>query len=119
VSFERSLGFGWLEAIHPDDRDPTQRAWSEAQKKGEYYIEHRVRREADREHLWHQTRAKPIEGENSGSSDWVGTRRCRPAMALHTDGRRIFVQEVLLEFACPVAVDVVRNPAKADSEPIK
>jgi hypothetical protein len=34
VSFDRSLGFGWLEAIHPDDRDATQRAWSEAQKKG-------------------------------------------------------------------------------------
>ena len=68
VSFDRSLGFGWLEAIHPDDRDLTQRAWSEAQKKGEYYIEHRVRREADREYLWHQTRAKPIEGENSGST---------------------------------------------------
>jgi PAS domain S-box-containing protein len=27
LSFDQSLGFGWLEAIHPDDREPTQRAW--------------------------------------------------------------------------------------------
>jgi len=73
LSFDRSLGSGWLEAIHPDDLDATQRAWGEAQTKGEYYIEHRVRRETDGEYLWHQTRAKPIEGENSVSSDWVGT----------------------------------------------
>jgi PAS domain S-box-containing protein len=73
LSFDASLGLGWLEAIHPDDRDATQSAWHEARSKGEYYIEHRVRREADGKYLWHQTRAKPLEGESAASSDWVGT----------------------------------------------
>jgi PAS domain S-box-containing protein len=75
VGFADSLGFGWLEAIHPDDREATQNAWREARSKGEYYIEHRVRREVDGEYLWHQTRAKPLEGERevSGEKDWVGT----------------------------------------------
>ena len=73
LSFDASLGLGWLEAVHPDDRDATQSAWHEARLKGEYYIEHRVRREADGEYLWHQTRAKPLEGESAASSDWVGT----------------------------------------------
>jgi PAS domain S-box-containing protein len=73
LSFDASLGLGWLEAVHPDDRDATQSAWHEARLKGEYYIQHRVRREADGEYLWHQTRAKPLEGESAASSDWVGT----------------------------------------------
>src|SRR5436190_400263 len=73
LSFEASLGFGWLEAVHPDDRAATQNAWQEACLKGEYYIEHRVRREVDGEYLWHQTRAKPLEGDSGASSDWVGT----------------------------------------------
>jgi PAS domain S-box-containing protein len=73
LSFDASLGLGWLEAIHPDDREATQSAWQEARSKGEYYIEHRVRRETDGEYLWHQTRAKPLEGESGASSDWVGT----------------------------------------------
>jgi PAS domain S-box-containing protein len=73
LGFEASLGLGWLEAVHADDREATRRAWQEARLKGEYYIEHRVRREGDGEYLWHQTRAKPLEGESGASSDWVGT----------------------------------------------
>jgi len=73
VGVEASLGLGWLEAVHPDDREATQDAWQEARSKGEYYVEHRVRREADGDYLWHQTRAKPLEGATAASSDWVGT----------------------------------------------
>ena len=73
LGFEASLGLGWLDAVHPDDRAATQSAWQEARLKGEYYIEHRVRRQVDGEYLWHQTRAKPLEGKTAASSDWVGT----------------------------------------------
>jgi PAS domain S-box-containing protein len=73
LGFDASLGLGWLEAVHPDDRVATQNAWREARLNGEYYIEHRVRRAADGEYLWHQTRAKPLEGDSAASSDWVGT----------------------------------------------
>src|SRR3954452_19592455 len=73
LGLDASLGLGWLEAVHPDDREATQKAWRDARFKGEYYIEHRVRRAADGEYLWHQTRAKPLEGESAASSDWVGT----------------------------------------------
>jgi PAS domain S-box-containing protein len=73
LGFERSLGLNWLDAIHPDDRDETQKGWDEAQAKGEYYVEHRVRRHPDGHYLWHQTRAKPLEGETALTSDWVGT----------------------------------------------
>jgi PAS domain S-box-containing protein len=71
-SLEEGLDFGWLDAVHPDDRVLTQDAWREAQDKGECYVEHRVQR-ADGAYRWHQTRAKPLDRAVDASTDWVGT----------------------------------------------
>jgi len=68
---EQSLGFGWLDAIHPDDRAPTLAAWEAARDTGEYYCEHRLRRRSDGQYRWHQTRARPISP--GALRDWVGT----------------------------------------------
>jgi PAS domain S-box-containing protein len=73
LSFDQSLGLGWLDAIHPDDRAATQQAWEGAIEKGEYYIEHRIRRGNDKEYRWHQTRARPIDDLSPTSNNWVGT----------------------------------------------
>jgi PAS domain S-box-containing protein len=73
LSLDESIGFGWLDAIHPDDRARTKQAWAGAVEKGEYYAEHRIRRSRDEEYRWHQTRAKPIIGLDPTSNDWVGT----------------------------------------------
>lgn len=70
LSLEQSVGFGWFEAIHPDDRDLTHAAWSEAQRTGECYVEHRVRSAAG-EYRWHQTRARP--STENATTEWVGT----------------------------------------------
>jgi PAS domain-containing protein len=38
------VGYGWLDAIHPDDRERTNQAWMEAvQTKSLYEIEYRLR----------------------------------------------------------------------------
>jgi PAS domain S-box-containing protein len=74
LNLEQSLRLGWLDAVHPDDRDATQAAWEVARREGEYYIEHRLRHAADGEYRWHQTRARPVAGDvPSESLDWVGT----------------------------------------------
>lgn len=74
LSFEDSMGFGWLDAIHPEDRDATLAAWNDAAEIGEYYVEHRVRRATTGEYRWHQTRARPIQmGTDDRDVDWVGT----------------------------------------------
>jgi two-component sensor histidine kinase len=62
-----------MNAVHPDDNETTQRAWDDAQGTNEYYAEHRIRRAADGEYRWHQTRARPIDTANPAASDWVGT----------------------------------------------
>jgi PAS domain S-box-containing protein len=72
VGFDDSLGQGWLEAIHPDDRELTRAAWAEAASAGEYYVEHRVWSVVDEEYRWHQTRARPIAGP-TGPAEWIGT----------------------------------------------
>lgn len=73
LSEERSLGLGWLDAVHPDDRQATMEAWRNAERNGAYYIEHRIRRNADGEFRWHQTRASPAPSSDGSATEWVGT----------------------------------------------
>ncbi len=72
VGFEDSLGQGWLEAIHPDDRPHTRAAWDAATATGEYYVEHRVWHAGGEEYRWHQTRAHPLNSPSS-PAEWIGT----------------------------------------------
>lgn len=69
---EASRDFGWLEAIHPEDREPTIAAWTRAREEGSYAIEHRIR-SARGEFRWHQTRAVPTPNDGEGAVEWVGT----------------------------------------------
>ena len=73
LSLEESLGFGWLDAIHPEDREATQAGWDEARSKGEYYVEHRIKRAKNGDYRWHQTRARAVLDKEEETSDWVGT----------------------------------------------
>jgi PAS domain S-box-containing protein len=73
LSLEDSLRFGWLDAVHPDDRALTQAAWKTARETLEYYVEHRICRQADGEYRWHQTRARPLSGSTFAEGEWVGT----------------------------------------------
>jgi PAS domain S-box-containing protein len=66
-----SRGVGWLDAVHPEDRDDTLEKWQDAQLTKEYYVEHRICRHADGQYRWHQTRARPVG--DTGSAEWVGT----------------------------------------------
>jgi PAS domain S-box-containing protein len=73
MSFDESLEFGWLQSVHPDDRAATQGGWDRALETGEYYAEHRVKRQHDGEYRWFQTRAKPLDRTSAMANDWVGT----------------------------------------------
>lgn len=73
LHLDHSLGFGWLDAIHPDDRGATIAAWEQAQQGGEYTVEHRIRRAADGDYRWHQTRARPVDNGDPVAGEMVGT----------------------------------------------
>jgi PAS domain S-box-containing protein len=95
MSLDESLGFGWLEAVHPDDRGRTLNAWAEAQATGEYYCEHRVRRSRDGEYLWHQTRAKPVNHEAGTDGEWVGTMTDIDNLRGLQDRQQVLMAELL------------------------
>ena len=72
-SAQESIGLGWLDAVHPQDRELTIEAWHEAERTGQLYVEHRTRRAADGEYRWFQTRATRLIDSETGESEWFGT----------------------------------------------
>jgi len=73
LSDAASRGFGWVGAIHPDDRQATFDAWRDAEATGNYHVEDRIRHMRDAKYRWHQTRAVPIKSEGADGHEWVGT----------------------------------------------
>jgi len=65
-------GWGWLEAIHPDDRERTAQAWQQAlETKTLYDTEYRIRA-ADGSYRYFLVRGVPVLGENNSIREWVG-----------------------------------------------
>ena len=72
-SEEESVGLGWLNAVHPDDRAATMAAWAEAEARGLFSIEHRTYHAADETWRWFQSRAKPVRDAEGRIREWFGT----------------------------------------------
>ena len=69
---EASAGTGWLDAIHPDDREETLAAWTEAVATGgAYRTEHRLR-QADGTYRRMAVRGTPVRGDDGEVAEWVG-----------------------------------------------
>ena len=67
------LGFGWLDAVHPDDRDVAGRVFMEASSKREpFQLDYRLRR-ADGEYRWAIDAAAPRFGRNREFLGYVGS----------------------------------------------
>ncbi|MEG4293900.1 PAS domain S-box protein [Microcoleus sp. C2C3] len=67
------VGYGWLDTIHPDDREGTVQVWNEAvQRKSLYEMEYRLR-SSDGNYRYFQARAVPILNEEGSIREWVGT----------------------------------------------
>ena len=72
-SFEQARGVGWLEAIHPEDREHTLDAWRTASAaRMRYQVEHRLRR-ADGAWRHMAVHGVPVLDEDGSVREWVGT----------------------------------------------
>nr|WP_158555227.1 response regulator [Fulvimarina endophytica] len=72
-SVNEHLGTGWLDAIHPDDREATFRIWTAAiETKSEYNVEHRVRR-TDGEWRDMKVKAVPLLDADGNVLEWNGS----------------------------------------------
>ena len=64
---------GWLERLHPDDRDEAVKAWTGAMASGQVYdAEFRMRRH-DGVYRAFRIRAEPVHDEDGRITRWVGT----------------------------------------------
>ena len=71
--WEQASGFGWMDAIHTDDRAATEQVWKRALASGQpYALEHRLRR-ADGEWRILAAEGVPIREEDGSIREWVGT----------------------------------------------
>ncbi|MCY1645411.1 GAF domain-containing protein [Methylorubrum sp. SL192] len=67
-----SRGFGWLDAVHPEDRDRAQNAWSGAAAAEALAVDYRIRHAPEGRYRWFQSRALPLR-EGSDIVEWLGT----------------------------------------------
>lgn len=101
-SIAQHRGWGWLNAIHPDDREKSARAWAKAVlERSNYQIEHRVRR-ADGVYRDMSVRAVPLFGPNGAIREWVGVHTDI------TDQRRAEVERA--ELLTRLTIQIERMP---------
>lgn len=73
-SLEQSMGWGWRDAIHPDDIENFMEKYREVLQSGNIFeAESRYRRGSDGAYRWHLNRAMPLHNENGEIVLWVGT----------------------------------------------
>jgi PAS domain S-box-containing protein len=74
LSEEESLGFGFTNALHPEDKQRTLARWERAWRTGEgYEIEYRFYSRPRGEYRWFLGRAMPLRDESGAIRQWVGT----------------------------------------------
>lgn len=70
---EDSHGRGWLDAVHPDDKQRVETEWGEAIERGELQAEYRLHHVGKDAWRWVQTRATPVRGKHGEIIEWLGT----------------------------------------------
>jgi PAS domain S-box-containing protein len=67
------LGWAWMEALHPDDRETTRQFWTESVAgRQPYDVEYRIRR-SEGTYGWFKTRGTPIRDSDGRIVKWFGT----------------------------------------------
>ena len=71
LSLEHGLGWGWMNAFHPDDR--LMEEWREAVAAGKPFEKQARLRRADGQYRWFLIRAVPLRDELGNIINWYGT----------------------------------------------
>ncbi|OWJ88611.1 hybrid sensor histidine kinase/response regulator [Haematobacter massiliensis] len=100
-------GYGWANALHPDDVEPSIAAWQRAvATRGVFEYEHRVRRHDD---VWRTfaVRAVPVIGSDGQIREWVG---------VHTDITHQRAAEAALRDQAETLAAEVRQRERAEAD---
>ncbi|HXC48042.1 MAG TPA: PAS domain-containing protein [Candidatus Sulfotelmatobacter sp.] len=71
LSLEHGLGWGWMNAFHPDDRLMDE--WRAALAAGKPFEKEARLRRADGQYRWFLIRAVPLRDEQGNIANWYGT----------------------------------------------
>ncbi|WP_375158473.1 PAS domain-containing protein [Bradyrhizobium sp. RDT46] len=66
------LDRGWIDLVHPDDREQTSRTWQDAlRRKASCEVVHRIR-QSDGSFTWKRSRGQPLLDDQGHVTEWVG-----------------------------------------------
>ena len=104
LTLDQSEGSGWLNAVHPEDREATRMAFETIPSGGTFQHEHRIRA-ADGGSSWFLIRAEPVQSASGETGQWFGAatnidayKRSQAALATSQERLRL-VLENAREFA--------------------
>jgi len=72
-SEQASHGWGWLDALHPQDREKAESSWATALATGAVEVDYRIRSGETGEYRWFTTRAMPVRNDAGTIIEWLGT----------------------------------------------
>jgi PAS domain S-box-containing protein len=70
---DSAVGLGWLEYLHPDDKEPSLAHWLHCVESGQVYESEYRLRGADSRYRWFQARAVPLRDTQGKIVKWYGT----------------------------------------------
>ncbi|MBI0535917.1 PAS domain S-box protein [Roseomonas sp. KE2513] len=77
LSEAATCGYGWLAAVHPEDREAVMAAWrrcaAEEEPVAEFRAEFRLLHAGEGQYRWFQARAAPVRDEAGAVVEWLGT----------------------------------------------
>lgn len=68
-----TLGDGWLDAFHPDDRATARASWAVAQAQGRLEIKGRIFHRMEQRYRHCRTTALPVHDPHQDTAEWIGT----------------------------------------------
>jgi PAS domain S-box-containing protein len=87
-----SLGSGWLDAVHPEDRPGTLAAWESAEANAPLHVDHRLF--DGTAWRWFQTRATAVTDPAGAVVEWLGTSTDVHDLRRLEEDQRHFVAEL-------------------------
>jgi len=107
---DMSLGWGWLDAVHPDDVAGARAAWHEASDSGHLAYEHRLCNAPGKRYRWFQTRAAAVRDGEGRIVEWLGTSTDIDDLRQLHERQQVMVAE--LQHRTRNLLGVVRSIAK-------
>ncbi|WP_062218731.1 PAS domain-containing protein [Aureimonas sp. D3] len=90
----QSQGYGWLDALHPEDRSRALAGWERADGSSHLDMETRLFHAGEGRYRWFQTRALPVRDEAGQIVEWLGTSTAIDDMRQLRERQQVLMAEL-------------------------